>query len=186
MLGFDIVGCRVLDDEGHIQSDGGTPTVLLGLVRHRRQGRPDRPPRRSYQRTSWVHGASVLVSRDAWRLLDGFDRNYFLYYEETDLCFRARQAGLNVGIAFGARVRHKGSLSFGGALGANSTRDLYLSRNYVRFAKRHVHPAMFIPVVTCWALTVCAVRLVRGQVQRTRTHTRGLWLGLHGHHGRLA
>lgn len=44
-------------------------------------------------RIDWVSGASVMARADALEALHGFDEGFFLYFEETDLCLRARQAG---------------------------------------------------------------------------------------------
>ncbi|MDP1525823.1 MAG: glycosyltransferase family 2 protein [Rhodocyclaceae bacterium] len=41
----------------------------------------------------WVSGASVMMRAAALDELRGFDESFFLYFEETDLCLRARQAG---------------------------------------------------------------------------------------------
>jgi GT2 family glycosyltransferase len=40
-----------------------------------------------------VSGASFAIRRDLWEQLGGFDEGLFMYYEETDLCWRARLAG---------------------------------------------------------------------------------------------
>ncbi len=44
----------------------------------------------------WVSGACMLVRRSAWEELGGFDESYFMYAEDMDLCWRARQAGWQV------------------------------------------------------------------------------------------
>lgn len=44
-------------------------------------------------RVDWVSGASVMLRAAALADLKGFDEGFFLYFEETDLCLRARQAG---------------------------------------------------------------------------------------------
>lgn len=41
----------------------------------------------------WVSGASVMVRADVLDALNGFDEGFFLYFEETDLCRRARAKG---------------------------------------------------------------------------------------------
>jgi N-acetylglucosaminyl-diphospho-decaprenol L-rhamnosyltransferase len=41
----------------------------------------------------WALGAAVLMSRDCYDSLGGWDESYFLYSEETDLCLRARDKG---------------------------------------------------------------------------------------------
>lgn len=40
-----------------------------------------------------VSGGMMLVEREAWDALGGFDRSFFLYGEDVDLCLRARKAG---------------------------------------------------------------------------------------------
>ncbi len=45
------------------------------------------------QRIDWVCGASMLIRPAVLDAIGGFDENYFLYYEETDFCRRALQAG---------------------------------------------------------------------------------------------
>lgn len=42
----------------------------------------------------WATGAVVLMSRACFELLGGWDESFFLYSEETDVCLRARDAGL--------------------------------------------------------------------------------------------
>lgn len=40
-----------------------------------------------------VCGAVLMVRRDLFEQLGGLDEDYFMYFEETDLCVRARQRG---------------------------------------------------------------------------------------------
>lgn len=47
----------------------------------------------SAQRTDWVSGASMAVRREALEQGLRFDQDYFLYYEEIDLCLAARGLG---------------------------------------------------------------------------------------------
>jgi GT2 family glycosyltransferase len=41
----------------------------------------------------WVTGACMMVRADVFRQLGGFDERFFMYWEDSDLCLRARQAG---------------------------------------------------------------------------------------------
>ncbi len=58
------------------------------------------------QPTDWICGASMLIRTSVFEMLGGFDENYFLYYEETDLCLRARQAGIATWYVPESRVMH--------------------------------------------------------------------------------
>ena len=42
----------------------------------------------------WALGAALLMSRECYEALGGWDETYFLYSEETDLALRARDTGL--------------------------------------------------------------------------------------------
>jgi N-acetylglucosaminyl-diphospho-decaprenol L-rhamnosyltransferase len=54
----------------------------------------------------WVSGACFLARRSALEELGGFDESYFMFAEDMDLCWRARQAGWGVGVQPAAVVTH--------------------------------------------------------------------------------
>ena len=58
-----------------------------------------------------VSGAFMMLRMTAIRALGGFDERFFLYFENADLCLRARAAGWRVGRAPGAAVSHEGGAS---------------------------------------------------------------------------
>lgn len=49
--------------------------------------------RASVRSCGMLSGAMLLVRRDVWDELAGFDPDYFMYAEDADLCFRARERG---------------------------------------------------------------------------------------------
>jgi len=60
---------------------------------------------------SWVIGAAMVVRRDIYLQLGGFDPEFFLYSEETDLCLRIRECGYEIGWMKDVSVRHIGGES---------------------------------------------------------------------------
>lgn len=95
-----VIGCRLLDPGGNIQGSAGQPPTLLrllsGLLRPRAT-RKCRPLQVSTPvEVPWVTGCGMLLRRDCIEELGGFDPAYFLYYEDADLCRRARAAGWSV------------------------------------------------------------------------------------------
>ncbi|MBK8545653.1 MAG: glycosyltransferase family 2 protein, partial [Caulobacteraceae bacterium] len=53
-------------------------------------------------------GAAMLVRREAFEVVGGFDARYFCYFEDVDLCFRLRLAGWRVLHTPDAVVAHVG------------------------------------------------------------------------------
>jgi len=59
----------------------------------------------------WVSGACMLIRRDAFDAVGGFDEGFFLYWEDADLCRRLGIAGWRVTYYPGCRVTHRGGRS---------------------------------------------------------------------------
>jgi len=57
-------------------------------------------------------GAALFVRRELFERLGGFDEDYFFYFEETDLCWRARLLGYEVYFSPNSIVLHKGGGTF--------------------------------------------------------------------------
>jgi GT2 family glycosyltransferase len=58
------------------------------------------------QPVDWVSGASMMIRAAVFAAIGGLDENYFLYFEETDFCFRARKAGYSTWYVPESRVMH--------------------------------------------------------------------------------
>jgi N-acetylglucosaminyl-diphospho-decaprenol L-rhamnosyltransferase len=80
----------------------------------------------------WLSGACMLVRRDAYEAIGGFDEGLFLYCEDTDLCLRLWQAGHSVRYEPAAVVRHVG----GASSGAGETQAI-AARSRVYYARKH-------------------------------------------------
>jgi GT2 family glycosyltransferase len=79
----------------------------------------------------WAQGAVVLMSRDCFDKLNGWDESYFLYSEETDFSLRARDLGLLTRYEPGSVVVH-----IGGASGRNNKTHSMQIINRVRLYRR--------------------------------------------------
>lgn len=105
-----IVGFQLRNPDGSRQwSTGPFPTLVgtftrLALPRSLRKYRVIRT--RTLTPVPWVTGCCLLVRRECMEDLDGFDESFFLYYEDVDLCRRARERGWTVWYEPGLRVVH--------------------------------------------------------------------------------
>lgn len=58
------------------------------------------------QPVDWVPGASMMIRPLVFDSIGGFDETFFLYFEETDFCFRAKKAGYPTWYVPESRVMH--------------------------------------------------------------------------------
>jgi N-acetylglucosaminyl-diphospho-decaprenol L-rhamnosyltransferase len=79
----------------------------------------------------WVYGTFMAIERDRFHSLGGFDRRYFCYGEDLDLCFRVQRDGGSVWHVPGARVRHGRNVSATQRFG--NRRDAEAVRGELRF-----------------------------------------------------
>ncbi len=95
ILGF---GLRNSDESLQL-SAGFFPTLaktLLGLLWPRSQRKYRALPLYERSPVDWVPGCCMLIRRECLLDLGGLDPDYFLYYEDVDLCRRARSRGWDV------------------------------------------------------------------------------------------
>ncbi len=55
----------------------------------------------------WIAGCFMLFSSHAYSLIGGFDKNYFMYLEDADICRRLRFAGFEVMISSNISAIHR-------------------------------------------------------------------------------
>ncbi len=79
----------------------------------RRFGRAPSVPAGPPALTDWISGAACAVKRQVFEDAGLFDDGFFLYYEDVDLCRRAKLAGWEVWHLPECRVRHVGGASTG-------------------------------------------------------------------------
>jgi N-acetylglucosaminyl-diphospho-decaprenol L-rhamnosyltransferase len=111
-----LAGAQLLNPDGSFQASyADFPTLVGELLLMTTLARLFRPPTfPSYpaeesqvtREVDWVFGACMVVRRAAVEAIGGLDEDYFMYSEETDWCYRLRQAGWSVGYVPSARVIH--------------------------------------------------------------------------------
>jgi GT2 family glycosyltransferase len=109
--------------------------------------------------TLYVSGATLAFHRDKFRQLGGFDSLFSpLYWEETDLCYRAWQRGWTCLYEPRSVVYHKVSATVLSALN-RAQRQYYLKRNYFFFLWKNLHDRdlrlkhfAWLPFWLLWAL----------------------------------
>lgn len=132
--GAGIVAPKILfDDKKTIWYAGGRFDFANVIGHHLGVDKVDRGQYEKVQETDYSSGAAMLVSRQVFAKIGFFDEKFFLYYEDSDFCFRAKQAGFKVIYIPKAVVYHKNAHSTG--LGS-SLQDYYITRNRMLFASK--------------------------------------------------
>jgi N-acetylglucosaminyl-diphospho-decaprenol L-rhamnosyltransferase len=109
---------KLVHPDGRVQSSVQPfPLLRLSLVSSLHLHRVSRPvAERLYLRGAWDYdrpalvdwatGAFMLVRREAWDQVGGFDEAQWMYSEDLDLCWRLHRAGWSVRFEPAAVVRH--------------------------------------------------------------------------------
>lgn len=94
-----IISPKLIEKSGETQKwSAGADPSLLGLVGNN-IGLSKSKKRWTSRKTSevdWVSGAAMVVKKTLFNKIGGFDENIFMYYEDIDLCKRAREAGKKI------------------------------------------------------------------------------------------
>ncbi|MCF8041455.1 MAG: glycosyltransferase family 2 protein [Desulfarculaceae bacterium] len=157
------LGPLILDPEGTVQGSARKfPSVLTGLFGRssllsrllpgnaatRREILTETGPPREPMACDWISGACLLVRREAFEQIGGMDEDYFLFWEDADLCARLHQTGWDVIYYPRPTVVHQ----VGGSRRSNMIRSIWhFHRSAFLWLKKHGTPAQraLLPV---WAM----------------------------------
>jgi GT2 family glycosyltransferase len=131
------------------------------------------------QEYDFVDDVFLLVNREVYETVGGYDSHFFLYYEETDWCARVRKAGYSILFTPKARIWHKGNV--GGPSIPSPLRQYYFTRNEIIFLKRNSPAPKFAKIVRLylWEHTDAILRLIKhGKFKHASAHLRGISAGL--------
>jgi N-acetylglucosaminyl-diphospho-decaprenol L-rhamnosyltransferase len=98
-------GLVTLPGGREINTSGGV-THFLGAEWAGSCGRPVEDAPDGPTEVSFASGAALVVRRETWDRVGGFDERYFMYGEDLDLGLRLWLSGYGVGMAPAARVEH--------------------------------------------------------------------------------
>jgi len=106
----------------------------------------------------WLSAACLLCRRKAFEQVGGFDENFFIYFEDIDLCFRLRAAGWKLVYLPGTRICHEGGATT--APRRDFSRYQY-RRSQLSFYRKH-SPGMSLSLFRAFLKVNRALLFVRG------------------------
>jgi GT2 family glycosyltransferase len=133
-----ILGGQMRNGNGSLQASTGkfyTPWyAFLLMIGGQRFGLLDKSPK-AIQKVDWVKGALLMIRKDAFKKLDGFDEKIFMYTEDMELCYRANLSGMGIYFYPDVRVLHKEHAST-----SKTFAIVNIYKNLLYFYKKHRSP----------------------------------------------
>lgn len=111
----DIFGVKILyeDKRDLIWYAGGEVNLKRGMIKHKGLRNNINHINRDSE-TDYVTGCCMVIHEETFTQLQGFDQDFFMYYEDVELCLRARAVGLKCIYLNTPQIFHKVSVSVGG------------------------------------------------------------------------
>lgn len=105
-----ILGGRLKNPDGTRQASAGSSytfwNVFFLLLGFERLGFLRKSPTKT-EKVSWVSGACMMVRKNVFEKIGGFEKELFMYMEDVDICFRARKMGYETYFFPDINLRHK-------------------------------------------------------------------------------
>lgn len=172
-------GCRQDMDDNTGRLDGmGDVMALPGFPYRGGYGRPD-PGAIEGGETFSTCGGAMLIDRQTFLDLGGFDERLFCYCEDVDLGYRLRLAGMASRVVPEAVVRHVGSASTGGP--RSDFAVFHGSRNRIWVFIKNTPPVLFwltLPLHVLTTLVLFARHATRGELAAPLRGARAALAGL--------
>lgn len=125
-----------------------------------------------------VTGCAIMMRRDDYIRAGMQDPDLFVYYEDTDLCFRIRKLDMSIALIPAARVLHHVSISVGGIYSPFAV--YFTHRNRYIIASRFLRFPELV-LFTCYYVFVTLYKTFSYSLSNKMNLVYWMWLGLiHG------
>ena len=161
------------DESTVICSTGGRVNPWAGTARQVGRGEEDHGQYEEVAERDYADGACMLIRRDVLERVGLLDEEYFAYWEETDWCARAAEAGYKCYYVPAARVWHKTARS----LTPDAEYYYLFRRNALLFLRKRKSPLHLLSAVTLYLFVFGPFYLIRhpGAVRRLPGEARALF-----------
>ena len=99
---------------------------------------------------SYVTGSSMLIKAEVLNKIGLFDENFFMYWEDADLCLRAKKAGCSLCVAPKSRILHEN----GASSNDSALKSYQIFRSGLYFHRKHCSRMQVVSYVLCFIADV--------------------------------
>ena len=122
------------------------------------------------QPVDWINGSAMFVRRALYEQIGGLDEAFFMYSEELDWCYRAKQAGWQIVYLPVAQVTHYEGKS---SEQASARRDIYFNTSKVRFFRKY-RGGLVAGILRAFLLVTFVLQLAEESIKWVLGHKREL------------
>jgi len=139
---IDVVGPKLLNKDGSVQESCGrfpnlTVTAIMLFKEHFGGSRFVRWPPEDSTEVDWLMGAAFLARKEVFQKIGGLDEKLFMYMEEVEWFYRARQAGFKAFFLKEAEIVHLGR---GSSVSGKKEPILNIYKGILYFYRKHKSP----------------------------------------------
>jgi GT2 family glycosyltransferase len=145
------------DQRNVIYSAGGTVNLWTGVARQVGRGETDHGQFERAKVRDYADGLCMLIPAAAIEKVGLLDEDYFAYWEETDWCIRARDAGLRCYYVANAVVWHKAKRS----REASDAFNFNYRRNSLMFVRKRGGPLHLVTALAAQAFYYAPLYFLR-------------------------
>lgn len=156
--GYFIVSCRQVNDQGkeshatgqfpNIWNLTGFQRTLLKLIKGRKREQNDN----MVSFPDWTSGSVIMIKKEVFQKINGFDEDFWMYFEDVDICRRVRNIGGKVAFFRDIVIEHNHGGSSRGNLKTSSltktevliSKHIYITKHKTGFSKFFIHSFLVI------------------------------------------
>lgn len=121
---------------------------------------------------NWILGAAIFMKAEIFRSIDGFDNDYFMFFEEVDLCKKVADRKLKILYYPSSRIHHIGSVSGKKnyklyTIRTYASKFIYVNKNY-GFIKKNVMSIMLFAQLTSQIIIWLLLLPVKGDKSKQK------------------
>jgi len=171
ILKIGVLGCLLIDENGNPNFSGhqfSTPTLIIkenlfliintvtsGLlniifnriinkIKKSSKSKQIEEINRTYSEVDFVVGADMLIRRDLFHSMRGFDECFFMYFEETDLELNLYRKGYRNFIYNRTKIIHLEGASSGGGKTMSTKQRIIFHKSKIYYIKKNFRKHFFL------------------------------------------
>jgi GT2 family glycosyltransferase len=108
---FGIVSCRQVNEKGKESISSGPFPMFWNITGFQRALFRSRKPEAGSREPEiifpdWISGSVVSIRKEIFQKINGFDEDFWMYFEDVDLCRRVRNISLEVALCRNITIEH--------------------------------------------------------------------------------